>query len=367
MKTVAVIGLGRLGLCRALCLERAGYEVFGVDNKQAIVDAIMARDLQTTEPGVREWLSAAKSLHPGTSIEEAVRQCDTVLLLVATPSQPDGRFSPVQLDAVEERLTAMGRCTSLKDLIIGSTTMPGYCDGLAARLAPLNYEVSYNPEFIAQGTILRDQLDPRFILIGASGPAATERVEQLNRAVVPKLPTVHRLTRLEAEIAKLALNCFLTLKISFANSIGDLATRAGADPQRILDVLKTDHRVGPALMQYGFGFGGPCLPRDNRAMGAFASTLGITMPIQPAVDQANSSHLAFQVAQTLQSHPRSVPVDIHGVAYKAGTTLLDESQPLAYAEALARAGLTVCIHERAEIVAELKQRFGNLFSYRVKP
>ena len=169
--------------------------------------------------------------------------------------------------------------------------------------------------------------------------------------------------RLSAEIAKLATNSLLTTKIAFANAIGDLATKVGAQADKILESVAADSRIGPGCLKYGFGFGGPCFPRDNKALGFFAENAGMPLLQADTTIEMNYRHLCFQVEEYLLRYGDDEPIHFDGVTYKPETDILEESQALALAESLARAGRRVVIHEQASVVEILKRRFDDLFEY----
>jgi UDP-glucose 6-dehydrogenase len=174
---------------------------------------------------------------------------------------------------------------------------------------------------------------------------------------------------LSAEIAKLATNCALTMKIAFANAIGDLATAAGASPEQILAVVGGDSRIGSKFLKYGFGYGGACLTRDNRALNLFAKEIDQKLLLAIATDEMNRQHLAFQVNEYLRAYPEAEPIHFESVTYKPGTEILEESQPLALAVQLARAGRRIVIHESPAVIAVLRSKFGDLgdlFVYEIR-
>ena len=179
-------------------------------------------------------------------------------------------------------------------------------------------------------------------------------------------PVYCRMDPLSAEIAKLATNCFLTTKISFANSIGDLAVKAGANPDKILSAIGSDSRIGPKYLGYGFGFGGPCFPRDNRALGKFGDMVGYPLQISKATDSVNDDHFNFQLFQYLNAHPADSEIVFEAVAYKKGTSQLTESQQLRLAVALAQHGRTVVIRDSTEVVEQVRELHPGLFKLETK-
>src|SRR5262249_23772787 len=242
------------------------------------------------------------------------------------------------IDGLFEALCALRLPLQRLDIALMSTTLPGYCDSLAEKAMEHGYYLSYKPEFIAQGSILHDLQHPDQMLIGAADDIAVDKIISVYARVHRSKPAVFRMSLLSAEIAKLATNCFLAMKISFANAIGDLCAQVGADPDRVLSLIGSDGRIGNKFLRYGFGYGGPCFPRDNRALSHYAGQQGVPLPLSKATDQANQQHLEFQVARYLSEHGPENAIHFTSVSYKAGTMILEESQQLALALRLAGAG-----------------------------
>ena len=371
---ICIIGIGKLGLCFALNLEKKGYEVIGIDVSQNYVDSLAAKTFVSDEPNVTEMLQEAVHFHPTTDFSRAF-ESKVIFVLVATPSLPDGKYDHSQIHDVLSHLLAFGELTSnisinRTDLIIGCTTMPGYCEYAQQRLNSFmrtrgndcGFFISYNPEFIAQGTIIRDQLNPDMILIGEADEAIGNKLQEIYTKLVDNSPKFSRMSPTEAEIAKIALNCFLTTKISFANMVGDVVLSSGGRPDVVLSAIGQDSRIGGKYLKYGFGFGGPCFPRDNRAFGIHADKVGVKPLIPVATDESNSLHLDYQAKN--YSEEKSVTFDY--VTYKPESTMLTESQQLALAVKLADNGWNVTINEREKVIEEVKKIHGNKFTYTVR-
>ncbi|MCB9234393.1 MAG: UDP-glucose/GDP-mannose dehydrogenase family protein [Bacteroidia bacterium] len=364
METIAILGIGKLGICFALNLERSGYAVLGVDISPAYIETVNRKTLRSFEPRVEEYLLESRNFEATTSLHEALEsEAEMFFVCVATPSTPGGGYDHYQIDGIADQLEKFGPNPNPRHLVIVATTMPGYCDELSARLSPLNWRVSYNPEFIAQGNIIHDQQYPDQVLIGEADEIAGQKIEAVYRQMCKNEPVFCRMRRLSAEICKIATNCFLTTKISFANSIGDLATLVGAEPDKILQAIGSDSRIGGKYLGYGYGFGGPCFPRDNRALGKFARDAGYDLLISEATDEVNRRHLDFQFQLWMDNFKEDQPILFDYVTYKKDSILLIESQQLALAEKLARAGRQVMIREREVVVEELRARYGELFQY----
>jgi nucleotide sugar dehydrogenase len=359
---IGILGTGKLGLCFGLNLERSGFRITGVDVHEDYINALNQKTFFSHEPQVNELLRASLNFTATSHIQEVLTDDVKVLfVMVATPSLPDGAYDHAQIERVAGALINFGKRNSAIHLVIGCTVMPGYTQTLQTRLAEYNYTVSYNPEFIAQGNIIHDQLYPDQILIGEANEDIGDILENIYHKLCKSNPRICRMDALSAEICKIATNCFLTTKISFANSIGDLATKAGANPEHILAAIGADSRIGEKYLQYGFGFGGPCFPRDNRALNLFAQQTNYRMLIGEATDKVNQQHLDFQYEQLLAEGRDEYFFD--EVTYKQGTVILDESQKLALAVKLAIAGKKVILTEKEAVIVELEKNFKNLFEY----
>ncbi len=364
LKHIGVIGIGKLGLCFALNLERVGYQVTGLDTNAEYVASINAKTLTSFEPQVEELLFLSQNFVATTDWDAVLApEIELLFIVVATPSMPDAGYDHTQVDAVLERLAAAGPSEIQRHLVVMCTTMPGYCDTVAPKMAALNYTLSYNPEFIAQGTIIRDQQQPDQVLIGEGSAEAGDAIVEVYRQMCKNTPTFCRMSRISAEIAKLATNCFLTTKISFANSIGDLATKVGGEPEKILAAIGADKRIGSRYLGYGFGYGGPCFPRDNRALAMFGKQAGFEVLLSQATDEVNRRHLDFQFEQYCTRYPLSEEIVFESVTYKPGTTILEESQQLALALRLAQAGRKVRVRDLKAVIAALQLLYGDIFAY----
>jgi UDPglucose 6-dehydrogenase len=363
MKNISIIGVGKLGLCFSLTLEKSGYDVLGCDVNPLYVESLNDKTFRTCEQGVNELLEISENFRAVTDLESCLSHSDVLFVIVATPSLASGKYDHSQVDRLVESLDIFGPQQRHKNLVICCTTMPGYCDTVQERLGPNNYTVSYNPEFIAQGTILRDQSQPDMVLIGENSSESGDIIESVYSNCTTNTPTVARMTVKEAEICKISLNCFLTTKISFANMIGDIARSSGCSPDPILSAISADSRVSPKYLGYGFGFGGPCFPRDNRALAIYAKENGIRAAISEASDDFNGLHIGYQVEFFKKNNDKSQPVTFDYVTYKPESDMIVESQQLLFAKELAESGYDVIIHERPSVIVAIKEEYPGLFSF----
>ena len=377
MDNIGVIGIGKLGLCFSLSLERAGYRIVGVDINEAYVKSINNKTFNSSEARVNNRLAASKNFEATTDLDKALAHSNIVFVIVATPSLVNGRYDHSQIEGLVDNLMQRGPQNETKHLVMNCTTMPGYCEELGKRLEEYNWTVTYNPEFIAQGTIIRDQENPDMVLIGEGSTEVGDLLEKIYDRMTDNEPRICRMSPTEAEITKISLNCFLTTKIAYTNMIGDIVRKSGGRPQTVLDAIGADSRVGKKLTRYGFGYGGPCFPRDNRALEIYASDINLPAEISRATDSMNQKHLRFQITDHITNHSWDKTVAFsrvsssrhrdaiwyESVTYKEESTMIEESQQLRFAELLARCGYKVVISDSQTVLDAVGALYNDLFVY----
>lgn len=358
MASISVVGLGKLGSPVAATLAARGHKVIGVDSSERNVQMIREGRAPVAETGLQELVSAVGAhLTATTDYDEAIRNTEITFLVVPTPSGPDGGFS---LDYVLPAMRALGEALAKKDgfhlVVLTSTVMPGSTAGpILAELARASgktcgkdFGLCYNPEFIALGSVIRDLRNPDFVLIGESDPRSGEILAQLYETWCDNKPPIARMNWVNAEIAKLAVNTFVTTKISYANMLAQVCERL---PEANVDVVTTalglDSRIGGKYLKGGARYGGPCFPRDNRAFASLAQTLGAEAGLARATDQLNHAQVAWvahEIRERLQPGDR---VGILGLAYKPDTNIAEESQGVGVARNLALDGVSVVAYDPA--------------------
>jgi nucleotide sugar dehydrogenase len=292
---IGVIGAGRLGICLALLLEQSGYEVIASDIREDYVKGLNERKIVTNEPGIQELLSKAINLTATTDNFKVIMDCDIIFTLVATPSLPDGSYDVSSVWQVVQDIKNSDFSVSGKTLVVGCTTNPGDCDDFQKQLEDCGVDVFYNPEFIAQGSIIRDLQRADMVLIGGKRNEVYDELCELYSRIQVTQPRISIMSPKAAEIVKLAVNCFLTTKISYANMVGEVLTLSGLESEidTVLTAIGEDTRIGNKFLKYGYGFGGPCLPRDNRSLGAYANKLGLEYNLGLTTDNFNNEHASF--------------------------------------------------------------------------
>lgn len=364
-KKFGVLGVGRLGLCFALLLDKAGYKVIGCDIRSSYISALKDRKISTTEPHVLDMLKESK-IEFTTDAEYVVSNSDVIYIMVATPSLADGSYDVSAIDRIVDDVLSSKIDLSNKWFVIGCTTNPGYCAKVQSALSDRGVKVLYNPEFIAQGSIIRDLQQADMVLIGGEDNSVIEQYKAVYNEIQIIPPNVHSMQLTSAELVKIAINCFLTTKISYANMVGEVLIRSGmeGDVTRALEAIGSDSRIGHKYMRYGFGFGGPCLPRDNRAFACHAETIGLDFPLGSLVDEFNREHTNFLVQRAIFENKSSLPFFVPYMTYKPNTDILDESQQYAFVLSLLEKNCSVVVGGESflpkQLVSSLKERYPNL-------
>lgn len=358
MSKVSVIGLGKLGSSLAAVYASKGHKVIGLDLNQDFVDKINAGIAPVQEPGLQALLDKYP-VTATTSYEEAIKSSDTSFIIVPTPSGDDARFVN---DYVIEAVTRLGEVLRTKKryhlVVICSTTMPGSTDGVirealetsAGRIVGNNLGLCYSPEFIALGSVIENMLNPDMVLIGESDRTAGAKLERLFKTVVSA--PVKRMGLTNAEIAKIAVNTYITMKISFANMLAEVCENLpGGDAHVVANAIGMDSRIGRKYLSPGTAFGGPCFPRDTKAFAALVEDFQIPADLPLATDVVNGwqiDRLANMVGRCVKPSIRTGPVLILGTSYKPGTPVKDESPGLKLAAELEKRGYKVRTHDPSD-------------------
>lgn len=365
---IGVIGAGRLGLCFALLCEAAGYEVLVSDIREDYVNNLKEKKIKTHEPEVENLLKTAKNFRATTNNKEVIEKCDLVYILVATPSLEDGSYD---VSAVWNVVEDFKDISDKKYFVIGCTTNPGDCDKFKKQL-PSNIKIFYNPEFIAQGSIVNDLRTADMVLLGKNSfdddDFVVKEITKLYQKIQTTRAIVCTMSTTAAEITKIAINCFLTTKISYANMLGDVLYRSGCEDEitSVLSTVGTDSRIGRKYLGYGFGYGGPCLPRDNRSFAAFAKKVGLEYNLGTVTDEINNQHAKFicDYYEKMNSDKRSFYFDY--ITYKKGTDILTESQQYRLCTDLLDKGYTVYIQNDRRVVDQVYDYLSDAYADKVK-
>src|SRR2546426_4136720 len=360
---VNVFGLGYVGSVTAACLAKAGHEVIGIDIDEAKVAMVNAGASPVVEPGLEALVAevvAARRLRATTSTPEAVRDAAIGLICVGTPGRASGQL---QVDALQRVGQEIGQALAERDepytVVLRSTVLPGTTErvlvpalqiGAGRDLGP-TLRVAVNPEFMREGSALRDFARPPLTVVGCGEPETPALLRSLYAAV--EAPFVHTAVR-TAEIVKYVSNAFHALKVCFANEIGDVCAALGADAQEAIRLFLMDRKlnVSEAYLRPGFAFGGSCLPKDLRALVYAARAADVSLPLLSAILPSNEGQIRQAVEAVLETRRRRIGVV--GLAFKPGTDDLRESPMVTLVETLIGKGCDVRILDPNVAVARLR-------------
>jgi UDPglucose 6-dehydrogenase len=356
LNRASVVGLGKLGACLAACLAQKGFKVIGVDVDERVVHDINAGNAPVIEPGLTEMIAANRDRLSAThDYSQAVLGSDVTFVVVPTPSEPDGTFS---LRYVNDTGRKLGQALAQKNgyhlVVLTSTVLPGstersllpLLENGSGKRCGVDFGLCYNPEFIALGEVIQGMLRPELLLIGESDVRAGDLLEELYSRLLDNRPGISRMNFVNAELAKISINTYVTMKITFANVLADLCERVpGGDVDAVTKALGIDSRIGPRYLRGGLGFGGPCFPRDTVAFSGFARQLGGYEGLSEATGAFNRQ-IASRVVKIVKAHlPPNGTVAVLGLAYKPGTPVVEESQGIEIAQSLAQAGASVRVYD----------------------
>lgn len=367
-----VVGIGRLGLCFALTLERIGLRVCGIDVNPDYISKVNEKSLSSDEPGLEKCLRESVNFHATTSLQNGVQNSKVIFILVPTPT--DGGKYYYDHNILSNILVQINNLeVSDKHIVVNSTLFPGYIRRIGKTLLRNcdSCSLNYNPAFVAQGDVITGYRTGGWfgmVLIGAEN----EEAKKVLCTIYERIPLVDGEMKVNiccmspesAEICKLASNCFRTTKISFANMIGDIADRSeGADKFDICDALKCDRSIGPICMTPGYGYGGPCYPRDNKALAMYANAVGVSPLIPVATDKYNDIH--HEIMTEMQVSLCKEVYEFRDVTYKpyCAVPMIDKSPKLEVACSLAKKGFRVKIKDKFPVIMEVMKEYGDLFEY----
>jgi UDPglucose 6-dehydrogenase len=356
LQRASVCGLGKLGACIAATLAQRGFDVVGIDIDPEKVGKINAGQPPVEEPLLAETITAGRARLRATQDYREAAATDVTFFIPPSPSLPDGSFSNEFLLRAMQPVAAAVRAHGKQGhlFVCSSTTTPGAMDQV---LIPMleretggvcgrDFGVCYNPEFIALGNVVNGLLEPDMVLIGESDPASGAALEQLYKQYNRSFPRIARMSIISAELTKISVNSYVTMKISFTNQLRMIAEQfPKANIHHILEAIGSDSRVGQKYLRAGLSYGGPCFPRDNRLLAYTARQRGLEAPLAEASDRVNQQTNLdlFEKVQKLANKGDTVAV--LGLTYKPDTYITEEAAGLFLAQQLKRQGYRVVVHD----------------------
>src|SRR5215218_2794872 len=359
---VSVFGLGYVGSVSAASFAADGHEVVGVDVNADKVAAVNAGRSPIVEPGLDDLLAKGAAdgrLRATMDTGDAVQSTEVSLLCVGTPSRKNGSLDLTYLERVSEQIgTALRDKQAYHVVVVRSTVLPGTTHSVVIpaleRTSGKKYGdgfgVSVNPEFLREGTAIKDFRKPPLTLVGHNHAADASGTIALYQSIdAPLVTTSIRV----AEMMKYTSNTWHALKVVFANEIGNLCKKLDIDSHEVMDIFCRDEKLNlsPYYLKPGFAFGGSCLPKDVRALQYRAKEVDVELPLISQILPSNKAQIQHALDQVLETGKKKV--GLLGFSFKAGTDDLRESPIVILAEALLGKGVSLCIYDKNVSLAKL--------------
>jgi GDP-mannose 6-dehydrogenase len=359
---LSVFGLGYVGCVSAACFAEEGNDVIAVDVNPTKVEIINSGKSPIVEEGINELIAKVVKvgrLSATTDSERAVHESDLSLVCVGTPSNQNGSLHLRHVEQVCREIgAAMKQKQGRHTVVIRSTMLPGTVqttvipalEETSGKKAVADFGICINPEFLREGSSLKDFYSPPFTLIGADDEETVSAVRRLYEKINAPVYTTSLKT---AEMVKYVCNCFHALKVSFANEIGNLCKALQIDSHEVMHVFCQDTKLNlsPYYLKPGFAFGGSCLPKDLRAINYKAKELDVEVPVLSAILPSNRLQIERAIDMVVESGKKRVGV--LGFSFKAGTDDLRESPMVTLIETLIGKGFELALYDRDVSLARL--------------
>jgi GDP-mannose 6-dehydrogenase len=351
---ISIFGLGYVGAVSLACLARDGHEVTGVDIDRTKLDLIAAGKTPVVEEGMvdlMQQVAASGRVTVTTDVKQAVLDTDISLVCVGTPSAMNGSQDQGAILRLAESMgEALRGKSSMHVVVFRSTLVPGTVEDVlrpiiekgSGKRDGVDFHLCFQPEFLREGSSIRDYDKPPFTIVGANHPAAGEQLQTL----FGHLPSKFLQTSVRsAEMMKYCCNNFHALKITFANETARLCDALGVDAFEVMDLVCQDTQlnISKAYLKPGFAFGGSCLPKDLRATSYLAKTRDVELPMLSSILESNDQHLAIALNKVLGSGSRKI--GFIGLSFKTGTDDLRESPLVTLAEQLIGKGCQLQVYD----------------------
>ncbi len=329
-KKIGIVGLGKLGLPMLAAFVDRGFDPSGYDLNLDLISSLKAGKNVLNEPGLSDVIKNDENWKDRfyDDLQEFSNNANIFFFIVPTPTLDEKFNVKLLLEAMNSLAKILHDKQSDAIFVITSTVNPGDCSRMNNLLKAFgsNINLVYSPEFIALGSVFEDMLNPDIVLLGGEDDSSLDTVFSIYSKLYKSHPEFHRLSFLEAETAKIAINTFVTTKISFANMIGEFIeskTSSRVSSQRVLNAIGGDSRIGRKYFKYGGSYGGPCFPRDNRALAFHLKEANVNADIPYATDKVNRFVLDSWFTRLRNKHIDAIILG--GLAYKKGTDFTEES------------------------------------------
>jgi len=330
---ISLVGLGKLGLPLLVTFANNNQKIIGIDIDQNKINLLKNKKIPFFEPKLNEYLNNGyENIDLNTTFDNVVNKSDVYIILVNTPSTENGEFSNKYIyDAISE-LCKKIKETNKSDFlfILSSTVMPGTHNDLIKQIESesgkkLNDDFGfvYIPDLVALGSVINDFENPDLLIMGESNEKYGNIAETIYSKIIKNNAPIVRMSLIESEITKVSLNAYITMKISFANFIGNISDKFNCNPNNITKALGYDRRISPHYIKSGLPFGGTCFPRDTWAFIKMSENIGLDAVHIKATQKINENQ--FNILYSKVSKHKNKKIGIYGLSFKPETSVLTES------------------------------------------
>ncbi|MBD5347448.1 MAG: UDP-glucose/GDP-mannose dehydrogenase family protein [Bacteroides sp.] len=370
---IAIVGTGYVGLVSGACFAEVGADVTCVDVDRTKIEGLLRGQIPIYEPGLEALVrrnSEAGRLHFSTDLGDCIDDVEMVFCAVGTPPDEDGS---ADLKYVEAVARTFGRLINHYCVFVTKSTVPVGTsrivravieEELEKRGVRIDFEVASNPEFLKEGSAIKDFMSPDRVVIGIESPRAQKLMERLYRPFLLNNFRVIFMDIPSAEMTKYAANAMLATRISFMNDIANLCELVGADASMVRKGIGTDARIGNKFLYPGCGYGGSCFPKDVRALATTGRRNGYRMAIIEAVEEVNERQKGVvfdKLVQALES-VEGKKIAVWGLAFKPETDDMRCAPSRVVVERLLAAGASVSVYDPVAM-PEARRIFGNAVTY----
>jgi UDPglucose 6-dehydrogenase len=368
---IGVIGGNEIGLSFALLCEKIGYEVIFSESEEDYVYNLNNKICITNEPMIQSMLLNSNNFSATTENLELMKVSDMIFTFVPTNQSIEGNFDTTKVFDVMSNfytLSSLNIPLYEKKFIVCSTTNPGDVGQIQTRLYPYNVQVAYVSEFTSKGDIVKGFQQSDTLLIGTEYQEFANELIQLYTKIQTTSLNAYIMSIKSAEISKIAINTLIATKITYANMLGETMINSGLGDEvnMVLSAVCGDSKIDKKHLKYGYGFGGPSIPKDNRVFGNYVNSVGVKSNLPLTIEEYNKNHSEFLKNYFTQKNPdKSIPFVMDGISHKKGFDVMEESQQFKLCVDLLDEGYTLYVIEINEITKKLTS-LSDSYSNRLK-
>jgi UDPglucose 6-dehydrogenase len=362
---IGIIGCDIVGLGFALLCEQNGHDILISDQDENFIYNLNQKICLTNEPLIQSLLLDSQRLSGTTDNIEIIKNSDIIFTFVETPPSVEDTYDTTKVfDVITNYFAASSLDILLYDkkFVVCSTTNPGDVEQIQKRLGMYNIRVAYNPPNVSYGDIINGFKKSEVVIIGTEYDNLNNDLSVIYNQIKESSVHIYSMSIKAAEVAKIGINGFLATKITYANMIGELMNRMGIEKEinLVLNAIGGDSRIGTKYLNYGLGFGGPSIPKSNRALIKYSKDLNLNISLPSSVKNDNDQHIEFLKNQYTQFNPdKSIPFIFDNLGFKKGVQTFDESQQMKLCIGLLTEGYTVYTYATSDSIKKLSELSGS--------